>query len=67
MSSILTSATMRHDDQALVSNIKHKGLVIITGCGHAGIIYLLPRGVVERRTSPSFTHDIVLAEYTNAS
>jgi len=27
-----------NDDQALVANIKHKGLVIITGCGHAGII-----------------------------
>jgi 7,8-dihydropterin-6-yl-methyl-4-(beta-D-ribofuranosyl)aminobenzene 5'-phosphate synthase len=27
-----------NDDQALVANIKYKGLVIITGCGHAGII-----------------------------
>lgn len=27
-----------NDDQALVANIRHKGLVIITGCGHAGII-----------------------------
>ena len=26
------------DDQAIVLNIKDKGLVIITGCGHAGII-----------------------------
>lgn len=26
------------DDQAIVFNIKDKGLVIITGCGHAGII-----------------------------
>ena len=26
------------DDQALVMNIKHKGLVIISGCAHAGII-----------------------------
>jgi len=26
------------DDQAIVLNIKNKGLVIITGCGHAGII-----------------------------
>jgi 7,8-dihydropterin-6-yl-methyl-4-(beta-D-ribofuranosyl)aminobenzene 5'-phosphate synthase len=29
------------DDQALVLNIKGKGLVIVTGCGHAGIINTL--------------------------
>ena len=27
-----------NDDQAMIANIKGKGLVIITGCGHAGII-----------------------------
>lgn len=27
-----------NDDQAIVVNIKQKGLVIVTGCGHAGII-----------------------------
>lgn len=27
-----------NDDQAIVVNIKQKGLVILTGCGHAGII-----------------------------
>jgi len=26
------------DDQAIVVNVKNKGLVVITGCGHAGII-----------------------------
>jgi 7,8-dihydropterin-6-yl-methyl-4-(beta-D-ribofuranosyl)aminobenzene 5'-phosphate synthase len=26
------------DDQAIVGNVRDKGLVIITGCGHAGII-----------------------------
>ena len=26
------------DDQALILNVKDKGLVILTGCGHAGII-----------------------------
>jgi 7,8-dihydropterin-6-yl-methyl-4-(beta-D-ribofuranosyl)aminobenzene 5'-phosphate synthase len=26
------------DDQALIAKIEHKGLVIISGCGHAGII-----------------------------
>jgi 7,8-dihydropterin-6-yl-methyl-4-(beta-D-ribofuranosyl)aminobenzene 5'-phosphate synthase len=29
---------MVYDDQAIIANIKQKGLVIITGCGHAGII-----------------------------
>jgi 7,8-dihydropterin-6-yl-methyl-4-(beta-D-ribofuranosyl)aminobenzene 5'-phosphate synthase len=27
-----------HDDQALVVNVRHKGLVVMTGCGHAGAI-----------------------------
>jgi 7,8-dihydropterin-6-yl-methyl-4-(beta-D-ribofuranosyl)aminobenzene 5'-phosphate synthase len=27
-----------HDDQAVVVQVKNKGLVILTGCGHAGII-----------------------------
>ena len=27
-----------HDDQALVVHVKNKGLVILTGCGHAGAI-----------------------------
>ncbi len=27
-----------HDDQALVVNVRGKGLVILTGCGHAGAI-----------------------------
>jgi 7,8-dihydropterin-6-yl-methyl-4-(beta-D-ribofuranosyl)aminobenzene 5'-phosphate synthase len=29
------------DDQAVIMNVKDKGLVIITGCGHAGIINTL--------------------------
>jgi 7,8-dihydropterin-6-yl-methyl-4-(beta-D-ribofuranosyl)aminobenzene 5'-phosphate synthase len=29
------------DDQAVILNVKEKGLVIITGCGHAGIINTL--------------------------
>jgi 7,8-dihydropterin-6-yl-methyl-4-(beta-D-ribofuranosyl)aminobenzene 5'-phosphate synthase len=29
------------DDQALVMNIKDNGLLILTGCGHAGIIYTI--------------------------
>jgi 7,8-dihydropterin-6-yl-methyl-4-(beta-D-ribofuranosyl)aminobenzene 5'-phosphate synthase len=27
-----------HDDQALVANVRDRGLVIVTGCGHAGIV-----------------------------
>jgi 7,8-dihydropterin-6-yl-methyl-4-(beta-D-ribofuranosyl)aminobenzene 5'-phosphate synthase len=27
-----------NDDQAIIANIKDKGLIIITGCGHAGVI-----------------------------
>ena len=26
------------DDQAIVANVKNKGIVILTGCGHAGVI-----------------------------
>ena len=29
------------DDQAVILNIKEKGLVIITGCGHSGIINII--------------------------
>jgi 7,8-dihydropterin-6-yl-methyl-4-(beta-D-ribofuranosyl)aminobenzene 5'-phosphate synthase len=27
-----------YDDQALVANVRGKGLVVVTGCGHAGVI-----------------------------
>ncbi|MGI0025538.1 MAG: MBL fold metallo-hydrolase, partial [Nitrososphaera sp.] len=33
------------DDQALVANLKGKGLVVISGCGHAGIINTLCHAV----------------------
>lgn len=26
------------DDQALIIDVKHKGLVVMTGCGHAGVV-----------------------------
>jgi 7,8-dihydropterin-6-yl-methyl-4-(beta-D-ribofuranosyl)aminobenzene 5'-phosphate synthase len=29
------------DDQALIANVKDKGLVILTGCGHSGIVNIL--------------------------
>jgi 7,8-dihydropterin-6-yl-methyl-4-(beta-D-ribofuranosyl)aminobenzene 5'-phosphate synthase len=30
-----------HDDQAVVMNVRNKGLVVLSGCGHAGIINVL--------------------------
>ena len=30
-----------HDDQAIVMNVREKGLVVLTGCGHAGVINTL--------------------------
>jgi 7,8-dihydropterin-6-yl-methyl-4-(beta-D-ribofuranosyl)aminobenzene 5'-phosphate synthase len=30
-----------HDDQAIVINVREKGLVVLTGCGHAGIVNTL--------------------------
>ena len=30
-----------HDDQAVVMNVKGKGLVVLSGCGHAGIVNVL--------------------------
>ena len=30
-----------HDDQAIIMNVKDKGLVVLTGCGHAGVVNTL--------------------------
>ena len=30
-----------HDDQAIIFNVREKGLVLLTGCGHAGLINTL--------------------------
>jgi 7,8-dihydropterin-6-yl-methyl-4-(beta-D-ribofuranosyl)aminobenzene 5'-phosphate synthase len=30
-----------YDDQAMIINVRHKGLVVITGCGHAGVVNIL--------------------------
>lgn len=30
-----------HDDQAIVLNVKNKGLIVLTGCGHAGVVNTL--------------------------
>lgn len=37
----MESDPLIRDDQAVILNVKDKGLVIITGCGHAGIINTL--------------------------
>jgi 7,8-dihydropterin-6-yl-methyl-4-(beta-D-ribofuranosyl)aminobenzene 5'-phosphate synthase len=29
------------DDQALLVNVRHRGLVVLTGCGHAGVINIV--------------------------
>ena len=34
----LTPDPLVKDDQALVANIRNKGLVILTACGHSGVI-----------------------------
>jgi 7,8-dihydropterin-6-yl-methyl-4-(beta-D-ribofuranosyl)aminobenzene 5'-phosphate synthase len=30
-----------HDDQAIIVNVRDKGLVVLTGCGHAGIVNII--------------------------
>jgi 7,8-dihydropterin-6-yl-methyl-4-(beta-D-ribofuranosyl)aminobenzene 5'-phosphate synthase len=30
-----------HDDQAVLVHVRHKGLVVLTGCGHAGIVNIV--------------------------
>ena len=32
---------MIHDDQAVILNVRGKGLVVLTGCGHSGIINIV--------------------------
>src|ERR1051325_6360135 len=34
-----------HDDQAIVMNVKNKGLVVLTGCGHAGVVNTLKHAI----------------------
>jgi 7,8-dihydropterin-6-yl-methyl-4-(beta-D-ribofuranosyl)aminobenzene 5'-phosphate synthase len=37
----LVSDPLVKDDQAIVVNLRNKGLIVLTGCGHAGIINTL--------------------------
>jgi 7,8-dihydropterin-6-yl-methyl-4-(beta-D-ribofuranosyl)aminobenzene 5'-phosphate synthase len=40
-----------HDDQAMVLHVRDKGLVVLTGCGHAGIVNIIR--YAQRRTGIS--------------
>jgi 7,8-dihydropterin-6-yl-methyl-4-(beta-D-ribofuranosyl)aminobenzene 5'-phosphate synthase len=46
-----------NDDQAIVVNIRNKGLVILSGCGHAGIINTI--NYAKRLTGISRIHAII--------
>jgi 7,8-dihydropterin-6-yl-methyl-4-(beta-D-ribofuranosyl)aminobenzene 5'-phosphate synthase len=45
------------DDQALVANVRGKGLVVLTGCGHAGVINTLRH--VRRLTGEGRLHAVI--------
>ena len=46
-----------NDDQAIVVNIRDKGLVILSGCGHAGIINTM--NYAKRLTGISTIHAVI--------
>ena len=37
----MESDPLIRDNEAMILNIRDKGLVVITGCGHAGIVNIL--------------------------
>jgi 7,8-dihydropterin-6-yl-methyl-4-(beta-D-ribofuranosyl)aminobenzene 5'-phosphate synthase len=45
------------DDQALIVHVRHKGLVVLTGCGHAGIVNILR--YAQRLTNISRIHAVL--------
>jgi 7,8-dihydropterin-6-yl-methyl-4-(beta-D-ribofuranosyl)aminobenzene 5'-phosphate synthase len=45
------------DDQALVANLKGRGLVVLTGCGHSGIVNILR--YVRRLTGEDRIHAVI--------
>jgi 7,8-dihydropterin-6-yl-methyl-4-(beta-D-ribofuranosyl)aminobenzene 5'-phosphate synthase len=45
------------DDQALVANVRGRGLVVLTGCGHSGIVNILR--YVRRLTGQDRVHAVV--------
>jgi 7,8-dihydropterin-6-yl-methyl-4-(beta-D-ribofuranosyl)aminobenzene 5'-phosphate synthase len=46
-----------HDDQAVIINVKDKGLVVLTGCGHAGVVNTLKHAL--DLTSVSRIHAVI--------
>lgn len=45
------------DDQALVAKVRGRGLVVLTGCGHSGIVNILRH--VRRLTGESSVHAVI--------
>jgi 7,8-dihydropterin-6-yl-methyl-4-(beta-D-ribofuranosyl)aminobenzene 5'-phosphate synthase len=45
------------DDQALVANLRGRGLVVLTGCGHSGIVNILR--YVRKLTGEERTHAVI--------
>lgn len=45
------------DDQALVANVRGRGLIVLTGCGHSGIVNILR--YVRRLTSEERIHAVI--------
>jgi 7,8-dihydropterin-6-yl-methyl-4-(beta-D-ribofuranosyl)aminobenzene 5'-phosphate synthase len=46
-----------HEDQAVVLNVRGKGLVVLTGCGHSGVINILRH--VRRLTGVEHVHALL--------
>jgi 7,8-dihydropterin-6-yl-methyl-4-(beta-D-ribofuranosyl)aminobenzene 5'-phosphate synthase len=46
-----------HDDQCAIANVRDKGLVIVTGCGHAGIINIIRNA--QRLTGVEKIHAVI--------
>jgi 7,8-dihydropterin-6-yl-methyl-4-(beta-D-ribofuranosyl)aminobenzene 5'-phosphate synthase len=45
------------DDQALIANVRAKGLVILTGCGHSGVVNIVRH--VQKLTGESRLHAVI--------
>jgi 7,8-dihydropterin-6-yl-methyl-4-(beta-D-ribofuranosyl)aminobenzene 5'-phosphate synthase len=48
---------LTHDDQALVLNVRGRGLVVLTGCGHAGIVNIVRHA--QRLTDVTRVHAVL--------